>query len=102
MCVCVGGGVISVPSLLRATPPSPGTDSDEAYLDEQSRRALEREEVASSLVDEIKRRLEGSPDNAGLLWRLARALTHLSMHKQRIDDSDGERELLTQGNQFCV
>ena len=58
--------------------------------------------MASSLVDEIKRRLEGSPDNAGLLWRLARALTHLSMHKQRMDDADGERELLQQGNQFCV
>ena len=96
-----GGGGVSVCNsvilLPRTTPPSPSASSDEMYLDEQSHRALETVGVASSLVDEIKRRLEGSPDNVGLLWRLARALTHLSLHKKKQEETDSEKECLLQG-----
>lgn len=86
------------------TPPSPSVGSDKGdkvSLDEQSKRALEKEDVASSLVDEIKGLLETSPADVGLLWRLARALTHLSMHKQAQQETESEKELLEQAADYA-
>ncbi len=79
-------------------------NTSEAGLDERGRGTQESEEVCLALVKEIKERLEGDPHNVGLLWRLARVLTHQSMHSQ--DDAETEKELLLggevrSGGQLC-
>ncbi len=68
---------------------------EEAQLDERGRGTQGSEEVCISLVQEIQRRLEEDSHNVGLLWRLARVLTHQSMHNQH--NPDTEKELLEQG-----
>ena len=81
-----------------------GRDAQESEgmddLDERGRGTQESVGVCLALGKEIKERLEGDPHNTGLLWRLARVLTHQSMHNQ--DDADTEKELLHEGEYIYI
>ena len=67
------------------------------YLDEVGKTTLESEEACLTLIEEIKNLLESSPDDPGLLWRLSRALVHLSMHYEQKGEDEDEKQLLIKG-----
>ncbi len=74
--------------------------AEEVELDERGRGTQASQEVCLSLIQDIQHHLEGDPHNVGLLWRLARVLTHQSMHNQH--NPDTEKELLEQGELVVV
>ncbi len=87
---------IVVSHILSLRPNTEGADD----LDERGRGTQESVGVCLALGKDIKERLEGDPHNTGLLWRLARVLTHQSMHNQ--DDADTEKELLHEGEYIYI
>ena len=75
-----------------------GKDEDMKYFDELGKRTLESEEACQTLAKELRGRLAVSPDDVCLLWRLSRALVHLSIHYvQQGKTPDQEKELLVEG-----
>ena len=67
------------------------------YLDQLGKDTLESEEVCHTLVKELKGQLEEAPNGAHLLWRLSRALVHLSMHYEQQGRVEEEKQLLVEG-----
>lgn len=67
------------------------------FLDELGKTTLESEEVCHTLIGELNQQLKECPDSPPLLWRLARALVHLSMHCEQKGRGDEEKQLLVNG-----
>lgn len=72
-------------------------NEQEVHFDELGKSTQESEEVCTRLIEQLQSRLEENPNNVGLLWRISRALTHLSMHKQKQEETEEEKQLLQQG-----
>ena len=72
-------------------------NEQEAHFDELGKTTQESEEVCTRLIEQLQSGLEESPNNVGLLWRISRVLTHLSMHKQKQEETEEEKQLLEQG-----
>lgn len=68
-------------------------EETERVLDELGKKTLESEEACNSIIQLARAALEERADDVGLLWRLSRALVHLSMLKQ---DDEEEKALLQQ------
>ncbi len=79
---------------------SPTTTTTMEYLDTIAKDTMEKEDVCDNLISELSGLIEESPDDPGLLWRLSRALVHLSMHHQAKGDLEEEKQLLAKGE--CV
>lgn len=77
-------------------------DKDVKHFDELGKRTLESEEACQALVKELKGRLAVSPDEVWLLWRLSRALVHLSIHSlQQGNTPHQEKELLVEATEHA-
>ena len=94
---------------LHPSPAPPARDEEEPvahldtdHLDELGKTTLESEEACHSLIAELEHRLEASPDDVSLLWRLARCLIHLSMHCDQKGRAEEEKQLLVKGELWCV
>ena len=93
------------PSPLPLPPPHPRDQEEDAeldqhnteYLDELGKTTLESEDSCHNLIAELERRLQESPDVPPLLWRLARAQVHLSMHCEQNGSLEEEKQLLVKG-----
>ena len=70
---------------------------DMSYLDQLGEGTMESEEVCKNLIEEINGLLAESPDSPELLWRLCRALFHLSMHHDLKGNREEEQQLLVKG-----
>ncbi len=68
-----------------------------ARLDELGKNTLESEEVCSRLIEQLKAGLQERSGDVGLLWRLARAEVHLSIHHEGKGDTEEEKVLLKEG-----
>ena len=67
------------------------------YIEELGKSTLESEDSCHTLIKELNCQLEQSPASPPLLWRLARALVHLSMHYEQQGKGEDEKQLLTEG-----
>lgn len=74
-----------------------GSQLSVQYLDELGKATEESEDTCHQLVNELKSRLVESPNSVHLLWRLARALVHLSMHCSQQGKGEEEKKLLMEG-----
>lgn len=75
----------------------PGSPQNMEYIEELGKSTLESEDSCHTLIKELNCQLEQSPANPPLLWRLARALVHLSMHYEQQGKGEDEKQLLAEG-----
>ena len=74
-----------------------GSTRSVEYFDELGKKTLENEDACHTLTKELKDELAKSPNNVPMLWRLSRALVHLSMHSDQQGRVEEEKQLLLEG-----
>lgn len=67
-----------------------------ADFDDQGKGTLESQEVCVSLIERLRAAIEKRGEDVELLWRLARALIHSSLHCQQNDLKEKEKSLLSE------
>ena len=67
-----------------------------ADFDDLGKGTLDSREVCSTLIEKLEAAIEERGDSVELLWRLARAFVHSSLHCQQNEMKEEEQGLLSQ------
>jgi GAF domain-containing protein len=74
---------------------------DYGQLDELGRSSQASQDTCETLIQQIRTALSEFEDDVGLLWRLARALFHLSNHVEQEGDTEGQKQLVQEALEQC-
>lgn len=87
----------------RTSEPEKTSEQDQqlAEFDELGKSTLQSQEACSTLIEKLQSAMEERGEDVELLWRLARALVHLSMHHQQNEEAEEEKQLLKQATEHA-
>ncbi|CAI8011608.1 Regulator of microtubule dynamics protein 1, partial [Geodia barretti] len=74
---------------------------DYGQLDELGHSCQANQDTCETLIRQIRTALSEFEDDVGLLWRLARALFHLSNHVEQERDTEGQKQLVQEALEQC-